>query len=79
MILGLGGKKSGQYDKAIERFELIVKKHPDNMEATLNMAESYDLKGDKINAIKWYEVIKKMVNVPEAKAEIDKRITELKK
>ena len=79
MILGLGGKRSGQYDKAIERFDGIVKKHPDNMEAVFNLAESYDLKGDKPNAIKWYQVIKEKVKIPEAQAEIEKRITELKK
>ncbi len=79
MILGLGGKKSGQYDKAIERFNLIIQKHPDNVEAVFNLAECYDLKGDKPNAIKWYEAIKKMVKMPEAQKEIEKRITELKK
>ena len=79
MVLGLGGKKSGQYDKAIERFTLVAEKHPDNMEAVFNLAESYDLKGDKANAVKWYQVIRKMVKMPEAQKEIDKRITELKK
>ncbi len=79
MVLGLGGKKSGQYDKAIERFNGVVEKHPDNMEAVFNLAETYDLKGDKANAVKWYQVIRKMVKVPEAQKEIDKRITDLKK
>ncbi len=79
MVLGLGGKKSGQYDKAIERFNSVVQKHPDNLEAVFNLAESYDLKGDAANAIKWYGVVKKMVAMPEARKEIDKRITELKK
>ena len=49
------------------------------MEAVFNLAESYDLKGDKPNAIKWYQVIKEKVKIPEAQAEIEKRITELKK
>ena len=79
MVLGLGGKKSGQYDKAIERFSLVVEKHPDNTEAVFNLAETYDLKGDKANAVKWYQVIRKMVKVPEAQKEIDKRINDLKK
>ena len=79
MILGLGGKRSGQYDKAIERFNLIVQKHPDNMEAMFNLAESFDLKGDKPNAIKWYGAIKKKVTIPEAQVELEKRINELKK
>lgn len=79
MILGLGGKKSGQFDKAIERFLIVVQKQPDNIEAAFNLAECYDEKGDKANAIKWYEVVKKLVKLPEAQKELDKRITELKK
>lgn len=79
MILGLGGKKSGQYDKAIERFSIIVKKEPKNIEALLNLAECYEEKGDKASAVKWYEAVKKLVKIPEAVKELDKRITELKK
>ena len=79
MILGLGGKKSGQFDKAIERFHIIVAKQPDNIEAIFNLAECYEGKGDKVNAAKWYEVVKKLVKLPEAQKELDKRITELRK
>lgn len=79
MILGLGGKRSGQFDKAIERFLVVVQKQPDNIEAVFNLAECYESKGDKANAVKWYEVVKKLVKVPEAQIELDKRITELKK
>jgi tetratricopeptide (TPR) repeat protein len=79
MVLALGGKKSGQYDKAIERFNIIVQKQPDNIEAVFNLAECYDLKGDKPNAITWYSAAKKLVKVPEAQKELDKRITELRK
>ena len=79
MILGLGGRKSGQYDKAIEHFNLVVQKQPGNIEAVFNLAECYDLKGDKTTAIKWYEVAKRLVKVPEAQKELDKRITELRK
>ena len=79
MILGLGGKKSGQFDNAINRFNIIVQKQPDNIEAIFNLAECYEEKGDKTNAIKWYEAVKKLVKVPDAQKELDKRITELKK
>ena len=79
MVLGLGGKKSGQYDKAIERFEAILKVEPTNIEAVFNIAESYDLKGDKANAIAYYEKAKQLVNIPEAKEELKKRIIELRK
>lgn len=79
MILGLGGVKSGQFDKAIEHFNVIISKQPDNLEATLNLAEAYDQKGDKANAIKWYSVVKEKISNPEAQKELDTRIKALQK
>jgi tetratricopeptide (TPR) repeat protein len=78
-ILALGGLKSGQFDKAIERFLIILKKEPENIEISFRLAETYERKGDKVNAIKWYEQTKKLIQVPDAKKEIDKRIEELKR
>jgi tetratricopeptide (TPR) repeat protein len=78
MVLGLGGKKSGQYDKAIERFNIIVQKQPKNIEAVFQLAECYDLKNDKANAIKWYGEAKKMISNEQIQKDIDKRINELK-
>ncbi len=78
MVLGLGGKKSGQYDKAIERFSIIVQKQPKNIEAVFQLAECYDLKNDKANAIKWYSEAKKMISNEQIQKDIDKRINELK-
>ena len=69
LMLGLGGVKSAQYDRAIEHFKIIVDKEPDNLEAALNLAESYDQKGDKENAIKWYKVVKGKVPNAEAQKE----------
>lgn len=77
MILGLGGVKSGQFDKAIERFTIVVDKQPDNLEAVLNLAEAYDQKGDKAKAIKWYNVVKEKISHPEAQKELDTRIKAL--
>lgn len=74
LILGLGGIKSGQFDKAIERFLIISNKQPDNLEASLNLAEAYDRKGDKANAVKWYEIVKNKVDNPDAQKELDARI-----
>jgi tetratricopeptide (TPR) repeat protein len=79
MVLGMGGKKSGQYDKAIERFNTVLQKQPGNLEAIFNLAECYELKGDKAGAIKWYQQAKELVKVPEAKTALDKRISELRK
>jgi tetratricopeptide (TPR) repeat protein len=77
LILGLGGIRSGQYDRAIEHFKIIVDMQPDNLEAALNLAETYDQKGDKQDAIKWYKVVKGKVPNPEAQKELDTRIKAL--
>ena len=78
MILGLGGKKSGQFDKAIEHFIFIVKKQPKNLEAIFHLAECYELKSDKVTAVKWYKEGEKLIPNEEIKAQIEKRINELK-
>ena len=77
MVLGLGGIKSGQLDKAIERFNKVVSKQPGNLEAIINLAEAYDRKGDKANAVKWYKISLNMLAIPEAKKEIESRIKAL--
>lgn len=77
MMLAMGGVKSGQFDKAIERFLLVVRKQPKNLEAIFNLAETYDRKGDKQNAVKWYKTADDMVTIPEAKKEIENRIKAL--
>nr|WP_242692137.1 tetratricopeptide repeat protein [Aridibaculum aurantiacum] len=78
LILGLGGVRSGQYDRAIERFTIVMANEPDNLEAAINLAESYDRKGDKANAIKWYTYIKDKIPNPEVKKELEQRIKTLK-
>jgi tetratricopeptide (TPR) repeat protein len=77
-ILALGGKKSGQFDKAIERFLIISKAEPDNIEIDLHLAECYDLKSDKQNAIKWYSKVKEKVKNRNALKELTDRINILK-
>jgi tetratricopeptide (TPR) repeat protein len=79
LVLGLGGKKSGQFDKAIERFKFVVEKQPDNLEAIFNLAETFEMKGDKANAIIWYQKARDIIKVPDAKIALDKRIKDLKK
>jgi len=78
-ILALGGKKSGQYDKAIERLLIVVSLQPYNLEAMVHLAECYELANQKEDAIQWYTKVKDLVNVPDAKSAITKRIKELKK
>ena len=79
LILALGGKKSGQYDKAIERFLTVIKIQPNHIEAMIHLAECYELTDQKDIAIEWYTKVSNSVNIPEAKEAISKRIQELKK
>ncbi len=79
LILALGGKKSGQYDKAIERFLTVIKIQPNHIEAMIHLAECYELTDQKALAIEWYTKVRNSVNIPEAKEAISKRINELKK
>lgn len=78
-MLGLGGMESGQYDKAIERLVKVARGQPDNLEAFLGLAECYERKGDKANAIKWYEASKKFFTEKEILQELEQRISLLKK
>lgn len=78
-ILALGGIKSGQFDKAIERLKIVLDKEPGNMEMIFRLAEAYERKGDKVNAIAQYRKLKELVPYEEVKAEIQQRIDNLNK
>ena len=77
--LAWGGIISGQLDKAIDRLLNVVNHEPQNEKAVLLLAEAYERKGDKLNAIKWYEAARKIINNPAFTQEVDKRIEVLKK
>ncbi len=77
MMLGVGGYVSGQYDKAIERLQKVIKAQPDNIEAIAFLADAYAAKGDKAEAIKWYTISKRLVNDPHYSQEVDERIKSL--
>jgi tetratricopeptide (TPR) repeat protein len=78
MVLGVGGLISGQYDKALERFKKIVLYEPDNLEAVAYLADTYAAKGEKQEAIKWYNISKRLVNDPRYSKEVDQRIKQLR-
>ena len=78
-VLAYGGIKSGQYDKAIERIKIVLSKEPKNLELIAMLADAYERKGDKGNAIAQYELLQKLIDIPEAKKDIQHRIEELKK
>ena len=74
LVLGVGGFVSGQYDKAIERLRKVVMAQPDNLEAIAFLADTYAARGNKEEAVKWYEVSKRMANNPAYTKEVDERI-----
>lgn len=77
-VLAVGGYVSGQYDKSIERFTKVIEAQPDNMEAIAFLADTYAAKGDKNNAIKWYNISKRLANNPAYSKEVDERIKMLR-
>ena len=78
MMLGVGGLVSGQFDKSIERLIKVVTIQPQNAEAVAYLADAYAGKGDKVNALKWYNTSKRLVNNPHYTEEVDARIKTLK-
>lgn len=77
-LLGRMSIQSGQFDKAIGRFETVLKKEPENKEALYFMAQAYEGKGDKKTAIEYLEKCKKVVNNPAFSRDIDQYINSLK-
>ena len=78
MMLGVGGLVSGQFDKSIERLSKVVTQQPQNAEAVAYLADAYAGKGDKANAVKFYNISKRLINNPHYNEEVDARIKSLK-
>jgi len=74
MVLGTMAIESGQYDKAIQRGELILKYHKDNWQARLFMAEAYKELGKKDKAIDLLNEAKQIKQDPQFSADVDNYI-----
>lgn len=77
--LGFLSVKSGQYEKAIERFNTVLKINPAYIEAYVFLAQTYTQMGDNKKAIENFEKFKSLSNNNELIAEVDRYINELKK
>ncbi|GAA4100337.1 tetratricopeptide repeat protein [Mucilaginibacter panaciglaebae] len=75
--LGLFSMKSGQFDKAVQRFKTVIAKKPD-FESYFYLAETYKQLGQKPEAIAAYEKCKQMMPNPVFGQRIDQYIKELK-
>lgn len=71
-------EKSGQWDKAIVRFQKVLKIKPDFIEAYLHLADAYEQKGDKAKAIENLEKYKDLVDDITIKTEVQDYINKLK-
>lgn len=78
MLLGRMAIESAQWDKAVIRFETILKLEPENKEALYFAAKAYEGKGDKRKAIELLEKCKKLMNNKEFSNDIDQEINSLK-
>ena len=71
-------EKSGQWDKAIARFEKVLKIQPDFIEAYLHLADAYQQKGDKAKAIESLEKYISLVDDVTIKTEVKEYVNKLK-
>lgn len=74
--LGQFAMKSGQYDKAVQRFKTVIAQKPE-VEAYFYLAESYKQLGMKKEAIAAYKQCKEMMPDPAFGERIDQFIKEL--
>ena len=82
-VLGHGSMISGQYDRAITRFEAVFRLSKENidtrLEACLMLAEAYEKKADNSAAMDWYDKSLSLIKNEDVKQEVRKRIEELSK
>lgn len=71
--------RSGQFDKAISRFEKVLKADSTYIEAYLHLADAYEQQGEKAKTIEMLEQYAKRTPDPMEKAELNKYIQQLKK
>jgi tetratricopeptide (TPR) repeat protein len=53
-MLGLAGIVSGQTDKAIDRFQTVLRHDPDNLDVQMRLADLFEQKGNRAAAHKTY-------------------------
>ena len=79
MTLGEASMMSGQLDKAIERFKKVTQLQPSNLEAILYLADVYERKKENKEAAAWYQRSLPLIQIPELKKEVERRVKELLK
>ncbi len=77
MTLGEASVLSGQLDKAIDRFERVVRIQPRNWEAMLALGDVNERMGNRKKAIEWYTRSREFIPFPDLRTELDKRVKSL--
>ena len=78
LYLGIFSIQSGQYDKALDRFDNVIKINPDNGYSYQLKGQSYEMMSDTLNAIQYYELFISKTDEESAKKEMEKHIKILK-
>ena len=76
--LGYFAIQSGQYEKAIERFETVLSIDPQNAEAYIYLTDTYLSQGDVEKGIETLEKYKSLVNDPLVQQQVDDYIKEIR-
>ena len=76
--LGYFAIQSGQYEKAVERFETVLSIDPNNAEAYIYLTDVYLSQNKVEEGIKTLEKYKSMVEDPLVKKQVEDYITEIK-
>jgi tetratricopeptide (TPR) repeat protein len=61
-MLGMAGIVSGQTDRAIDRFQTVLRHDPDNLDVQMRLADLYEEKGDRVAARNAYQDLKSTYN-----------------
>jgi tetratricopeptide (TPR) repeat protein len=78
LTLGEASLISGQLDKAVDRFQKVVQLQPENLQAAVLLADTYERMNKKEEAVKAYQKALPYITIPEMKKEVEKRINDLK-
>ncbi|HEX8316018.1 MAG TPA: tetratricopeptide repeat protein [Flavisolibacter sp.] len=77
LTLGEASLMSGQLDKAVERFKTVVQQQPENLQAAIMLADTYERMNKKEEAAKAYQKALPHIVNPEMKKDVEKRINDL--
>jgi len=78
MVLGLFSMQSGQFDKAVQRFETVIAEKP-TPDAYFYLATAFENLKEKQKAIDAYKASKRLAANPTLSSFIDKKVAELEK